>query len=84
MVYCVRRECFDLGVDLLAVCGPAFQLAVQRLELAEGSVFVGGDVRELIVKALPLLRPGDTVLVKGSRGMGMELCVAAINELWLV
>ncbi|HEU4974269.1 MAG TPA: UDP-N-acetylmuramoyl-tripeptide--D-alanyl-D-alanine ligase [Baekduia sp.] len=58
------------GVDLLLTVGP--------LAEAMGPEF-GGDVHHVaaagdVVPALrPLLRTGDTVLVKGSRGVGLEV-----------
>jgi UDP-N-acetylmuramyl pentapeptide synthase len=58
------------GVDLLVTVGP--------LAAAMGPAF-GGEVRAVdtaadAVAALPeLLRDGDTVLVKASRGVGLEV-----------
>jgi len=63
------------GVDLLLTCG--------RLSRAAAESFGGGarhfDTREALVEALAeLLRPGDTVLVKGSRAAAMDRVVEAL------
>jgi UDP-N-acetylmuramoyl-tripeptide--D-alanyl-D-alanine ligase len=60
----------ELGVDLLLAVGP--------LAAAMGEGFHGRGVHQVpdaqaAAELLPgLLRPGDTVLVKGSRGVGLE------------
>lgn len=73
----VGRFAKDAGVDLVLCTGP------QSAALAEGA----GDKaryfadREALVAALPgLLESGDAVLVKASRGMGLEHAVQAILD----
>ena len=66
----------DAGVLLLVTVGP-------RAELA-GEAFRGGehihveDAGEVASTLEPLLRRGDVVLVKGSRGMGLETVARAL------
>jgi UDP-N-acetylmuramoyl-tripeptide--D-alanyl-D-alanine ligase len=60
------------GVELLVAVGPR---AAEMREEIEGSVAVHltADAREAATLLGGLLRAGDVVLVKGSRGMGLEL-----------
>ena len=73
------------GVDLLLLVGELTQAtAAGALEcgLAEEAVVHLGDA-EAAAQDLPqLLRGGDTVLVKGSRGMGLERLVERVAELF--
>jgi UDP-N-acetylmuramoyl-tripeptide--D-alanyl-D-alanine ligase len=63
------------GVDLLVTVGPRAQRMTERF---------GGEVRAVpdaasAAELVPgLLRPGDMVLVKGSRGVGLELVCRAL------
>ncbi|HEV2752923.1 MAG TPA: UDP-N-acetylmuramoyl-tripeptide--D-alanyl-D-alanine ligase, partial [Solirubrobacteraceae bacterium] len=67
----------ERGVDLLVTVGP--------LAVSMGEGFAGaGDVHAVesaaqAAELLPaLVRPGDTVLVKGSRGVGLEVVAEAL------
>ena len=64
-------------IDLLWGVGPHTDAAV--------SVFGEGgrhfESRDMVLQALPALRAGDTVLVKGSRSAGMEVVVRALLPL---
>ncbi len=56
------------GVDLLVTVGP---LAAEMGEEG-GAVYAATDAAEAATLLARLLRAGDTVLVKGSRGVGLE------------
>jgi UDP-N-acetylmuramoyl-tripeptide--D-alanyl-D-alanine ligase len=40
--------------------------------LAAEHIFIGKDHKEIVRQLRPHLRPGDWLLIKGSRGMKME------------
>ncbi len=66
-----------LGLDVLVTVGP--------LAARIGDTFEGGpqhnvaDAREAAALVPGLLAPGDTVLVKGSRGVGLEVVARALE-----
>ena len=62
----------EAGVELLLTVGP--QAAAMRGDRAVASA------AEAAVLLAGLLEPGDTVLVKASRGVGLEAVVAALAE----
>jgi UDP-N-acetylmuramyl pentapeptide synthase len=71
-----------LDVDVLVTVGP---LAVAIGERFEGEVYPVADAGEAAALVPELLAPGDVVLVKGSRGVGLELvteALAAIEGPW--
>ena len=69
----VVQEAERLGIDVIVGVGPLFHQAVQ------GHGFLTQD--ELIGQLPDLLKTGDTILVKGSRGMHLENTVQRIREL---
>jgi UDP-N-acetylmuramoyl-tripeptide--D-alanyl-D-alanine ligase len=84
----LHRECGTAaaaaGLNLLvAVGGPAAgQLAAAALAggMNEGSVWHVGSATEAAALALERIRPGDLVLVKGSRGVATDVVVERLKE----
>jgi UDP-N-acetylmuramoyl-tripeptide--D-alanyl-D-alanine ligase len=67
----------ERGVDLLVTVGP---LAAAMLEAYDGEAQAVADAAEAASIVPELLEPGDTVLVKGSRGVGLEAVAEALAE----
>lgn len=67
----------DMDVDRLFVVG-GFARHVAAGFMDDESVFVAGDCADIIAPVRRLVKPGDWVLVKGSRGMRMERLVGAL------
>jgi UDP-N-acetylmuramoyl-tripeptide--D-alanyl-D-alanine ligase len=65
------------GVDLLVTVGPR---AAAMSEGYVGEVRSVEDAAEAAAVVPELLRPGDVVLVKGSRGVGLELVCRALRN----
>ena len=67
------------GLDLLVAVGgaPARAMAdaAVRAGMRETAVLHVASSAEAIERALPRIRPGDLVLVKGSRGIGTDVVV---------
>ena len=72
----VAREAQDMGIDLIVGVGPLFRDAMER------TGHLGFSAQDDLLQALPsLLKTGDAVLVKGSRGMHLENTAAKIRTL---
>jgi UDP-N-acetylmuramoyl-tripeptide--D-alanyl-D-alanine ligase len=69
----------DLGIDVLLAVG---ELGRHYAETAEGTVATAtaADAEEAARVAAGLVQPGDCVLVKGSRAVGLEVVAAALAE----
>ena len=67
----------ERGVDLLLTVGP---LASEMGEEGDGSVYSVPDAREAATLLERLLRAGDVVLVKGSRGMELERVAQGLGQ----
>jgi UDP-N-acetylmuramoyl-tripeptide--D-alanyl-D-alanine ligase len=63
------------GVDVLVTVGP---LAVKMLDRYDGESYAVGDAAEAAALAGEILAAGDVVLVKGSRGVGLEVVAEAL------
>jgi UDP-N-acetylmuramoyl-tripeptide--D-alanyl-D-alanine ligase len=82
----VGERAREAGVDLLVTVGSlAAEMAAgyQQRDGAEadsGSVVRVATAAEAAERLPDLLEPGDTVLVKGSRGIGLEVVAEALQE----
>lgn len=63
------------GVDVLVTVGP---LAAAMLRTFDGEGHAVADAGEAAALACDLLEPGDVVLVKASRGVGLEVVAEAL------
>ena len=63
------------GVDLLVAVG---KLSAAMPAAFGGEAHVAGDAREAAAVVASLVRPGDVVLVKASRGIGLETVAEAL------
>ncbi len=71
------KEVSDLSVDVLIAVGPAMQKAASEFRGTCHSTDTADNAREIL---LAVMEEGDTVLVKGSRGMRMEDVIKDLPE----
>jgi UDP-N-acetylmuramoyl-tripeptide--D-alanyl-D-alanine ligase len=64
------------GVDVLVTVGPR---AAAMLDTFDGESYAVADAAEAAALAGELVGPGDVVLVKGSRGVGLEVVAEALQ-----
>jgi UDP-N-acetylmuramoyl-tripeptide--D-alanyl-D-alanine ligase len=65
------------GVDLLVTVGPR---AAAMLDAYDGEGHAVADAGEAAALLPELVEPGDTVLIKASRGVGLEVVAQALAE----
>ena len=63
------------GVDVLVTVGPR---AAIMLNAFDGESYAVGSAQEAAALAADLIAPGDVLLVKGSRGVGLEVVAEAL------
>jgi len=66
----------DAGVDVLVTVGPR---AAAMLDTFDGESYAVADAAEAAALAGELVADGDVMLVKGSRGVGLEIVAAALQ-----
>jgi UDP-N-acetylmuramoyl-tripeptide--D-alanyl-D-alanine ligase len=71
------EEASRAGVDLIVTVGP---LAVAIAERFDGEIHSVPDASTAAEIVPDLLRSGDVVLVKGSRGVGLEVVCRALTD----
>ena len=67
----------EAGVDVLVTVGP---LAAAMLEAFDGEGHAVADAGEAAALAAEVAEPGDVVLVKASRGVGLEVVAEALAD----
>jgi UDP-N-acetylmuramoyl-tripeptide--D-alanyl-D-alanine ligase len=72
----VGEQAARLSIDLLVTVGP---LAAAMADSFGGEAHAVADAREAAALVQELLEPGDLVLVKGSRGIGLELVCQSLQ-----
>jgi UDP-N-acetylmuramoyl-tripeptide--D-alanyl-D-alanine ligase len=70
------EEAEQAGVDVLVTVGRLAAASAERFDRESYSVADAGEAAALVPE---LLQPGDVVLVKGSRGVGLELVCTALG-----
>ncbi|MGE5677411.1 MAG: UDP-N-acetylmuramoyl-tripeptide--D-alanyl-D-alanine ligase [Pseudomonadota bacterium] len=81
--YRIGEYAAELGIDMIASVGNFSQAVIRGAEAAgveAGKLYAFNTKEEAAPRILELLQPGDTVLIKGSRGMKMEYVVDYIHE----
>jgi UDP-N-acetylmuramoyl-tripeptide--D-alanyl-D-alanine ligase len=71
------------GVAVAIGCGGLIDRTLARAaELSSVKVVRAASTEDAIKQTLGIVRPGDAVLIKGSRSVGAERVVAALTESW--
>ncbi|KAG6546865.1 hypothetical protein Mapa_011481 [Marchantia paleacea] len=72
--------CTELQLDYVGLVGPCFSEAAMSLGMATNKFYTFEDSEHLARQIDIILKPGDTILVKGSRGMKMEAVADAVKK----
>lgn len=70
------------GVALAIGCGGLISQSLARAGALGVTCIAASSTEEAVVESTSRVRPGDAVLVKGSRSVGAERVVAALIETW--
>ncbi|AZR73040.1 hypothetical protein BBF96_06290 [Anoxybacter fermentans] len=79
----IGRFAAELGIDLLLIKGDYSKIVAEgalKAGFNADQVFIFENNKEMANQLLDMVQPGDTVLVKGSRGMAMEEIVKALTR----
>ncbi|KAM7277220.1 hypothetical protein ACFE04_019086 [Oxalis oulophora] len=77
----VLRHCIDSDIKLVCLAGRRFYNAARCINSDKIRIVYGYDAGNLALKVVNMLNCNDVVLVKGSRGMKMEIVVDAIKAM---
>lgn len=78
----VLEHALHRGLDLIIVAGPLFSEAAKAESARSLVTFATVDVGSILECLGSRTRPGDTILLKGSRSAGLDRVVAAMSERW--
>ncbi len=70
------RHAAEVGIDVLVTVGPLAAAMAEGFERESVCVSSAADAAPLVRE---LVKPGDVVLVKGSRGVGLEAVCSALT-----
>ncbi|HBT20115.1 MAG TPA: UDP-N-acetylmuramoyl-tripeptide--D-alanyl-D-alanine ligase [Peptococcaceae bacterium] len=79
----VGRETADLGIDYLITVGKLARNIAQGaadVGMSREKIFCASNNEEAVEMIKKIIVPGDVILVKGSRAMGMEEIVNALRD----